>query len=152
MQLLSMPTLWLVLMVILLVIEGLIPGLVSIWFALGSMAAFFAALAGAPLWLQMVLFIGVSTVALLVTRPLARKYINTTAQPTNADMVIGKEAIVTEEINNVLGTGAVIVDGKVWTARMEDSKLTACAGQKMEVLRIEGAKLIVQHKFNVVQS
>lgn len=152
MQLLSMPTMWLVLMVILLVIEGMIPGLVSIWFALGAMGAFFAALAGAPLWLQMVVFISVSTLALLITRPLARKYINTTAQPTNADQVIGKEAIVSEEINNILGTGAVMVDGKVWTARMEDSNLTACEGQSVEVLRIEGVKLIVRHKFKAVQS
>ena len=146
MQLLSMPTMWLVLMVILLVIEGMIPGLVSIWFALGSMGAFFAALAGAPLWLQTVVFISVSTLALLITRPLARKYINTTAQPTNADQVIGKEAIVSEEINNILGTGAVMVDGKVWTARASHDELTFDEGELAVVQEIRGVKLILQKK------
>ena len=74
--LVNMTVVWLVLMIVLLIVEGLVPGLVSIWFALGALAALLSALAGAPLWLQIVWFLIVSVASLALTRPLAKKYIN----------------------------------------------------------------------------
>lgn len=140
----GMPAFWLIAMVVLLIVEGLAPGLVSIWFALGSLAALISALLGAPVWLQVLWFLLVSVVTLALTRPLAKKYVNGRTVATNADMLVGRECVVTEAINNVLGTGAVTVGGKVWTARMEDPEGTAEVGQRMLVLRIEGVKLIVK--------
>lgn len=142
----NMSVVWLVAMVVLLIIEGIVPGLVSIWFALGALAALIAALVGAPVWLQVVWFLVVSIAALVLTRPLAKKYVNGRAEPTNADRIIGKDCVVTEEINNILGTGAVTAEGKVWTARMERDGETAAPGQVLRVLRIEGVKLIVEAK------
>lgn len=135
---------WLVIMIILLIIEGVVPGLVSIWFALGALGALLAAIVGAPVWLQIVWFFVISLVCLWLTRPLAKKYVNSRAVPTNADMLIGKECVVTEGIDNVLGLGAVTVGGKIWTARTEDPEVKAEVGQTMTVLRIEGVKLIVK--------
>ena len=140
----NMTAVWLIAMIVLLVIEGVVPGLVSIWFALGALAALIAAILNAPLWLQIVWFLVISFVTLYFTRPLAKKYVNSKIQPTNADRLIGKECVVTEGIDNVLGTGAVTVDGKIWTARTEDQNLRAEPGKKMTVLRIEGVKLIVR--------
>ena len=140
---LQMPVVWLIAMVVLLVIEAAVPGLVSIWFALGALAALISALLHAPLWLQVVWFVLVSVVALILTRPLARKYINSRTTPTNADMVIGKDAVVTERIDNLPGKGAVMLEGKTWTARMNDEAQTAEIGETVRVLRIEGVKLIV---------
>lgn len=140
----SMPALWLMAMVALLIIEAAAPGLVSIWFALGALAALIAAILHAPVWLQVTWFVVVSIVSLILTRPLAKKYVNGRAQPTNADMLIGKECVVKEEIDNILGTGAVAVGGKVWTARMEDSGRKAAAGEIVTAVRIEGVKLIVK--------
>ena len=140
----NMTAVWLIAMIALLVIEGIVPGLVSIWFALGALAALIAAILNAPLWLQIVWFLVISFVTLYFTRPLAKKYVNARTQPTNADRLIGKECVVTEGIDNVLGTGAVTVDGKIWTARTEDQDLRAEPGKKMTVLRIEGVKLIVR--------
>ena len=141
----SMNVIWLIAMVVLLIVEGLAPGLVSIWFALGALAALICSLLGAPVWLQILWFFVVSIAALVLTRPLAKKYVNARVVPTNADIVIGKEGLVTEDINNVLGTGAVTVLGKVWTARsLGDANIPA--GSTVKILRIEGVKLIVEEK------
>ena len=115
-----MTAVWLVAMIVLLIIEAIVPGLVSIWFAIGAFAAMISAILGAPLWLQLLWFFAVSILTLCLTRPLAKKYVNSRATPTNADMLIGKDCVVTEAIDNVLGTGAVTVGGKVWTARTEE--------------------------------
>lgn len=140
----SMTAVWLVAMIVLLIIEGIVPGLVSIWFAIGSFAAMISAILGAPLWLQVLWFFAVSILTLCLTRPFAKKYVNSRATPTNADMLIGKECVVTEEIDNVLGTGAVTVGGKVWTARTEEPDGKAETGKVMTVVRIDGVKLIVK--------
>ncbi len=139
----NMPVFWLIAMVVLLIVEAAVPGLVSIWFALGSLGALIAALLGAPLWLQIVWFILLSILSLILTRPLVKKYVNSRVKPTNADMMIGKDCVVTEEIDNLKGSGAVSVSGKVWTARMENENEQAQAGEVVKVLRIEGVKLIV---------
>ena len=141
--LVNMNLVWLAAMIILLIIEGLAPGLVSIWFALGALAALISAAAGAPIGLQVAWFLVVSVLALVVTRPLAKKYVNARVTPTNADMLIGKECVVRETIDNVAGTGAAAVEGKVWSARMADDKVKAAVGEIVSVVRIEGVKLIV---------
>ena len=140
----SMTAVWLVARIVLLIIEGIVPGLVSIWFAIGAFAAMISAILGAPLWLQVLWFFAVSILTLCLTRPFAKKYVNSRATPTNADMLIGKECVVTEEIDNVLGTGAVTVGGKVWTARTEEPDGKAETGKVMTVVRIDGVKLIVK--------
>ena len=140
----SMTAVWLVAMIVLLIIEGIVPGLVSIWFAIGAFAAMISAILGAPLWLQVLWFFAVSILTLCLTRPFAKKYVNSRATPTNADMLIGKECVVTEEIDNVLGTGAVTVGGNVWTARTEEPDGKAETGKVMTVVRIDGVKLIVK--------
>ena len=139
----NMSVVWLIAMIALLIVEAVAPGLVSIWFALGALAALISALLGAPLWLQVLWFLLVSIAALILTRPLARKYINARVVPTNADMLVGKECIVKESIDNIAGTGAVSVEGKIWTARMAEDSAKAAVGDVVSVLRIEGVKLIV---------
>ena len=139
----SFAVFWLVIMVVLLIVEAAIPGLVSIWFAAGALAALIVSFFGGPFWLQIVWFLLVSIVLLILTRPLARKYVNAHTAATNADMVIGKDCIVTEAIDNIRGTGAVSVGGKIWTARMEREEEKAEEGDIVKALRIEGVRLIV---------
>ncbi len=140
------PVLWLIAMLALLAVEAAVPGLVSIWFALGALAALISALFHAPFWLQLVWFLFVSVLTLVLTRPLVRKYINSRTVATNADMVIQKDAIVTERIDNLQATGAVRLGGKTWTARMADESVRAKEGETVHVIRIEGVKLIVEKK------
>ncbi len=141
----NMSIVWVVIMVVFLVVEAATAGLTCIWFAIGALASLIAALFGAPIWLQLVWFFVVSVVTLYFTRPLVLKYVNSRSQPTNADMVIGKEALVTEAIDNVESAGAVAVGGKVWTARSENGEPIE-VGSIVTVLRIEGVKLIVSAK------
>ncbi len=142
----SLAVFWLIAMIVLLAVEAAVPGLISIWFAIGALAALISAMFSAPLWLQVVWFVVVSILSLALTRPFVKKYVNNRTTPTNADMGIGKDAVVTEEIDNLHGKGAVMLDGKVWTARTEKEDQCAVPGETVRVVRIEGVKLIVERK------
>jgi membrane protein implicated in regulation of membrane protease activity len=113
---------WGVSIVVFLFIEGVTAGLASIWFAIGAAAALISALFGAPLWLQIVWFVIISGITLVFTRPLAKKYVNSKRQPTNADRIIGMIGKVVETIDNISGEGQVAIGGKQWTARSVTAK------------------------------
>ena len=138
---------WTIAIVFFLFIEAIVPGLISIWFAFGAVPALISALLGGEVWLQFVLFLVFSVAALLLTRPLAKKYVNSRVQPTNADMLIGKDCVVTETVDNLNGTGAVSVGGKIWTARTEDEHEVLEEKSVAVVLKIDGVKLIVRRKY-----
>lgn len=110
---------WAALIIVFLIIEGLSPALTSIWFAAGAIAGLILSLSGLDVVWQIAAFIVVSVVALILTRPLAKKFVNRKIQPTNADRVVGQTGIVTEDIDNIAETGAAKIGGKIWTARSE---------------------------------
>ena len=132
----EMTALWIAAIVVFGVVEAVTAGLVSIWFVP-------AAMAGAGLLIQLVLFLAVSAAALAATRPLVKKLSAGRAVPTNADRVLGRTARVTETIDNDSASGAVYVDGKTWTARSADGSVLP-AGSRVEIRRMEGVKLIVE--------
>ena len=134
----SMNIAWLVAMVVFIVLELSTVSLTSIWFALGALAALVSALFHAPIWLQVFWFFAVSILALVVTRPLVKKFNNSNTVATNADMVIGQTCVVMEPISNLSETGAVKVGGKVWTARSNDGAVFA-PGERVIAVRIEGS-------------
>ncbi|MCM1149017.1 MAG: NfeD family protein [Butyricicoccus sp.] len=138
----NMPFVWGAAALLFLALEAVTVGLASIWFAIGSVCALIAALLGAPLWLQALWFALISALTLLLTRPLAKKFINGRSEATNADRVIGADCRVVERIDNLAGTGAVSADGKVWTARTVDGSVVE-PGAVVRVLEIRGVKLIV---------
>lgn len=140
---LVMKLIWTGLLIVFTIGEGVTVGLTAVWFAAGSLAALICALLGGPLWLQIVLFIVVSALCLLAIRPLAHKYLNNKVEPTNADRILGTEAMVTEEINNLQATGAVRIGGITWSARSE-SDTPIPVGTLVRVLRIEGVKVYVE--------
>ena len=111
---------WLVLLLLFAVGEAATVGLTSIWFAAGALAALIAALLGWALWIQIALFLIVSLLCLAAVRPLAKKHLNNRVEATNADRIIGLEAPVTEDIDNLRGKGAVTVNGLTWSARSQD--------------------------------
>lgn len=134
---------WLVVLAILLVIEFLTLGLTTVWFAGGALVAFLVSLAGGPLWLQLLLFIAVSVVLLLFTRPLAMKYLNRDVQKTNVDSIPGQKGIVTATIDNLKAEGQVTIQGMEWTARAKNGN-TIEKGKVVRVTAVEGVKLIVE--------
>lgn len=100
-------------------------------------------LAGGPLWLQLLLFIAVSVVLLLFTRPLAVKYLNKDVQKTNVDSIPGQKGIVTATIDNLKAEGQVTIQGMEWTARAKNGN-TIEKGKVVRVTAVEGVKLIVE--------
>ena len=137
-----MITIWGAAIVLFLILEAVTVGIVSIWFALGSICALIAALLDAPVWLQIGWFALVSILTMILTRPIVKKYVNGKKQPTNADRVIGMKATVRERIDNLAGEGSVFCDGKEWSARSEDGSIIT-SGSVVTVKAIEGVKLIV---------
>ena len=134
---------WAAAIVVFVGVELATVGLASIWFALGSLCALIAALLGAQVWLQIVWFVIISVAALVSTRPLVRKYINGKTQATNADRVIGRTAVVKERIDDLAATGAVLADGKMWSARTVDGSAVE-AGALVTIRAIQGVRLIVE--------
>ena len=138
-----MEVLWLALLIVFAVLEASTVSLVSIWFMGGALTALIAALCGAEIWLQIILFFVVSIALLLCLRPLSKKLLKKRKVATNADSNIGKTAVVTETIDNLRGTGAVKISGVEWSARsVDDSVLEKDA--VVRILRIEGVKVCVE--------
>ena len=137
-----MVIIWVAAAALFLVTEALTVGLTSIWLAIGALGALVVALCKGQLWLQIAVFIVVTIAALIVTRPLAKKYINAKKSPTNADRLFGVTGLVTEEIDNIKNVGTVTISGQVWTARSMTGE-TLVAGTKVKPVSIEGVKLIV---------
>ena len=140
------PVIWLVILIALLVIEVITLGLSTIWFAGGALASFIAALAGANVAVQVVLFLAVSIILLLFTRPVVMKYLNRNKTATNADSLIGEQAVVTQTINNLMSRGEVFINGMAWTARSGREDEVIEKDTVVRILRIDGVKLIVERK------
>jgi membrane protein implicated in regulation of membrane protease activity len=134
---------WLVAFLIFAAAEAATVGLVSIWFAAGALVSLVAAGFGASLPVQLVLFFAVSIVCLAALRPVVKKISVPHITATNADRHIGRQALVTEEINNLEETGAVRMDGVVWTARAEHDEIIP-VGATITVCRISGVKVYVE--------
>lgn len=134
---------WVAIMVLTLIFEIATPVLVSIWFSLGALSAIGAVWLGADLTTQLLVFLVVSIATLALTRPMARRWLDPHIVPTNADRLLGTQCKVTEQIDNDSPCGAVYADGKTWTARSEDGTPIPI-GETVEILRMEGVKLIVR--------
>lgn len=136
--------LWLGLMILFLVIELLTVGLTCIWLAGGSLVALLVSLTGAGIVWQVLMFILVSFLLVVFTRPFAMKYINVRHEKTNTDELIGKLVKVTETVDNYEQTGTATANGLEWTARAEDDKEKIEKGSLARVVRISGVKLILK--------
>ena len=135
---------WLVAFVILIGIEAATMALTTIWFAGGAVAAFLAAVLGVPVQVQLVVFLIVSFVLLLFTRPLAIRFVNRETVKTNVDGLIGRKAKVIKKIDNNEPSGAAVIDGQEWTARSADEAVTIPVGTHVVIKEVRGVKLIVE--------
>lgn len=134
---------WLGLMLVFLVVEASCPiHLVSIWFAVGSLAAVLAAVLGAEMWLQILLFVVFSGGLLAAFWPFTRKYLNPKVTATNVDSVIGSRGLVTEAIDNLSACGHVKLGAMEWSARSSSGEPIP-VGTQVQVERIEGVKVFV---------
>lgn len=140
----EMMILWLIVLVATLVIEAMTMGLTSIWFSGGALAAMIVELLNGGISIQVIVFLVISLILLFYTRPIAVKHFNKKREKTNLDSVIGKTAVVTIPIHNLKETGQVMLDGKEWTARSNDSSKQFSKDALVKVVSINGVKLMVE--------
>ena len=134
---------WGVIFVVMLIAEIASMQLVSIWFAVGAAGAFVAAMMNVSFAAQLAIFVIVSVLLLLLTRPLLTK-LRVKQQPrTNADLNIGETAVVIEDIDPALGTGRARLGGIDWIAVSESGENIPVDTVVM-VTRVDGAKLFVR--------
>ncbi len=134
---------WLAALILFVILEAATVQLVTIWFAAGALAGLITALCSGSIPLQIVLFVVVSVLALILTRPLVKKITAARFSPTNADRFIGQTGVVTRRIDNLQASGEVRVKGTVWTARSTDEGIIE-ENETVTVKRIDGVKLIVE--------
>lgn len=135
--------LWIVLIIAFVVIEAVTTQLVTIWFAVGAIGGLIACAFDLSIWIQVLIFVAVSAITLLATRPFVKRFSEAHREPTNADRYIGKQAIVVEPIDNIHSKGSVTIGGLEWTARSASGKRFD-KDEVVTVQAIEGAKLIVK--------
>ena len=140
----EMMIVWLLILILSIGIEVATLGLASIWFAGGALVALIASALRAPTVVQILLFFVVSIALLIFTRPIAVKYFNKNREKTNAESLVGRQAIVTGAIDNIQGTGQVVVAGQEWTARCEQENGKLPEGTVVSIVAIKGVKLIVK--------
>lgn len=137
---------WLILFIVLLVIEIFTMGLTTIWFAGGALAALLMAVIGFGLPVQAVVFLAVSVVLLVMTRPIAVKYFNTERQKTNAESLIGLQAVVLQDVDTLHASGLVEVNGQEWSAKTDEADGYIPKDSVVSIEGIQGVKLIVKAK------
>lgn len=139
----TMVIFWAIAFVVFLIAEiATLDALISVWFAVGALAAMFCAIADIGFVWQMAVFVGVSAVVLIATRPFVKK-VQGKKVPTNYELDVGKQAVVIESVNNALGQGRVKLDGTDWSARSEDGS-EIFEGERVTVTQVDGSKLIVR--------
>lgn len=137
---------WLIALVVFVVIEIATMGLTTIWFAGGALIALVLAMVNTSLYVQLGAFLVISVILLVCTRPIAVKFFNGKREKTNIDSMLGKQAIVVTQIDNLREEGQVIINGLEWSARAHEEERVIPAGAVVEVKEIQGVKLIVVEK------
>jgi len=137
---------WLAILVVCIIIEALTMGLTTIWFAIGSIVAWLAYIIGLELHVQIFIFLAVSVLCLIVTRPIAVKKLKIGRTRTNADSLIGECFKADSTINNINNEGTVMVRGIMWSARSFKDDDIINKDEIVCVKEIKGSKLIVERK------
>jgi membrane protein implicated in regulation of membrane protease activity len=137
---------WLIIIAACVIIEASTMGLTTIWFAIGALVAWLIYLTGVNIQVQIVVFLLVSIVCLVLTRPIAVKKLKVGKAKTNIDSLIGETAKVETTINNFNNEGYVIAKGQVWTARSIDDEVIE-KDELVVIEEIKGVKLMVKRKY-----
>ena len=140
------PLMWLIVLAVFLVIEAITVRLTTIWFAGGALVAAIASGAGAGILVQWILFLVISLVLLIFTRPLAVRYMNKGVPKTNVNSLIGEKAVVIQKINNLEQTGQVRINDIEWMARTSSDEVTIPEQTVVTIEAVQGVKLIVKEE------
>lgn len=142
---------WLIICGICLAIEAVTVGFLVFWFAVGAILALCASFITDNIVIQSAIFLISSTALMFLTKPVVDKYMKKTKQTsTNAFSIIGKEALVIEDIDTINGKGQIKIGGEVWSAKSDDN-IVIPKESKVEIISIDGVKVLVK-PFKVTQN
>ena len=133
---------WVALVIIFALIEVFTLGLTTVWFAIAALLMVFLSFTKMPLPAQTLIFLVISTLLLVFTRPVVKKKLKIGREKTNVDSLIGKHALVVKTIGE-FERGEAKINGQIWSARSDDNT-EITEGSKCEILRVEGVQLIVR--------
>lgn len=141
-----MAFLWGLVIIVSALFEGITAGLISLWFVIGGIVSFILSILGVKESVQIPVFIIISILSMIALRPFVKKTVYKKGEKnrTNVDRLIGNICIVTEQINNLKNTGEVRINGQRWSAKILNDDATIEVGTKVEIIDIEGVKLLVQ--------
>ena len=145
-DIMTMAIIWLIALIVLVIIEIISQGLTTIWFAGGSLVALISTFCGANLFVQIAIFLVVSIVLLIFTRPIAMLHFNKKVVPTNVETLPGEVCVITEAVDNIGAKGKAELNGMEWTVRSASEGILIPEGARAKVLRVEGVKLIVKQE------
>lgn len=134
---------WIALIVIFVIAEALTVGLISIWFALGSLAGLIASSLGANLWIQVVVFLAVSLLSFFCMRRWASNGLWKKSAKTDVDRIIGTQVVIIETVDNAKNQGKVKINDLEWKVKSETDEIIN-AGECATVTSVEGVRLIVK--------
>ena len=135
---------WLGIFVLALIIEAFGSELVSIWFAAGALVALIVSfIPGAAWWIELIVFLVISVTTLLCLRPLLKRFVMRNQVNSNVDELIHKKGKMTKACDE-LNHGEGKINGVLWTAYSSDEKTPIKEGSLVEVLAIDGNKLVVR--------
>lgn len=136
---------WIIMLAFCVAMEAVTVSLVAIWFIPAALIAMIVSFfPNVPMYVQWLVFVLVGLVLVLSTRPLCRRFLAKRKPRTNADSAVGQKCLVTEEVNNIKETGEVKLNGLKWSARTEENDRIIPVGTEVEVVAINGVKLIVK--------
>ena len=135
---------WLIIAVLFIIIEMATVGFFLMWFAVAAAITALLSLFFPTAYVaQFVIWAILSVLLVTFTKKFTDK-VKPETTPTNVYSIIGKRALVTVAINNENATGQVKVDGDIWSARSENYEETIAVGESVEILRVDGVKVIVK--------
>ena len=137
---------WLILAGFFLILEFATEGFLICWFGIGALAAMIISFIWPEAMLAQIIVFGiVSAILVLFTRKFSKKVEPKISNTSNVYSILNKEAVVTTEIDNVLGKGQIKIDGDIWSAKSENGEKIAL-NSKVEIVKIDGVKAVVKQK------
>ncbi len=140
---------WLIIAAILFVGEIITAGFLLLWFAIAAIVAMLVSFITTNLFIQTLIFLIVSVILIIFTRPLLSKYTKGDNTVMNSQTIVGKTAIVTEDISLLNSTGQINVDGEIWSAKTYNPDLTIPKGSRVEIIGIDGVKACVASNYEM---
>lgn len=140
---------WLIIAAILFVGEIITAGFLLLWFAIAAIVAMLVSFITTNLFIQTLIFLIVSVILIIFTRPLLSKYTKGDNTVMNSQTIVGKTAIVTEDISLLNSTGQINVDGEIWSAKTDNPDLTIPKGSRVEIIGIDGVKACVASNYEM---